>query len=69
MPDPHHPFSTEYIERSHPTEADEGEAQQSLSHTVADQPTDSTPLEPVIETKYGTGKPRRVVIRGKISRE
>jgi hypothetical protein len=70
MPDPEHLFSTEYTKGSRPTEADEGAVEQSLSQTVAVPPEGSTPLEHVIETKvYGTGKPRRVLIRGKISRE
>jgi hypothetical protein len=83
MPDPQHLFSSEYSEGSHPTEADEGsrpsprpteadegEAEQGLSQTGPGQPTDFTPLKFDIKPKiYGTGKPCRIVIRGKISRE
>ena len=42
----------------------------SSSQTIAVPSVSSPPLEHAIETKvYGTGKPRRVRIRGKISRE
>jgi hypothetical protein len=70
MPDPQNLFNTEYSRGSRPTEADESAVEPSSSQTIAVPSVSSLPLEQAIETKvYGTGKPRRVRIRGKISRE
>jgi hypothetical protein len=65
MPSQPEPFSAEYSKGFEPTQVDKGKVEQDLSQTTATEPLVA---KPVIETKiYGTGKPRRVVIRGKIS--
>jgi len=65
------PFSAEYRKGSEPTQADRGklEQQELPSSTAAEPAAEPIVAKPVdMETKiYGTGKPHRVVIRGKIS--
>lgn len=61
MPNPQSPFSSDYDRGSQST-TDPGQGH------IEGPPL--IPEEPVVNLQlYGTGKPRRVVIRGKISRE
>jgi len=66
-----HPFSAEYSKGSEPTQADRGTVEQDLPPTTAaEAAAEPIVFKPVdMETKiYGTGKPRRVTIRGKIAK-
>ncbi len=73
MPDP---FSTEYAPPAPTATAKEVVASKSVAQPL---PAEAAPLVPVTKagatpfgfnpTVYGTGKPRRVVIRGKIARD
>jgi len=64
------PFSAEYSKGSEPTQADRVKVERDLLSTIIAEPTaEPIGIKPVdMEIKiYGTGKPHRVVIRGKIS--
>jgi len=61
-----HPFSAEYSKGSEPTQADGGRVEQAVPATTAAEPAVVKPVD--METKiYGTGKPYRVMVRGRIS--
>lgn len=78
MPDPQSPFKSEYITGSQTTSpASEAgrrllptEGMTAASQTASVETAILPPVDQLIEAqRYGTGKPRRVLIRGRISRE
>ena len=67
MPDPHTPFTTDYVESS-PTSAPPAEMEKpALTTPFATDYGKSSSETPAEGKPYGTGKPHRIVIRGKIS--
>jgi hypothetical protein len=78
MPDQQSPFKSEYSKGSQTTSrpGEEGHRLPAAERTPGASQTASVetvilpPVDQLIEAqRYGTGKPRRVVIRGRISRE
>jgi hypothetical protein len=78
MSDPQSPFSSEYRKGGSQTGVPPSEAVRTPPREREIVPSQTTsaesailpPVNHLIETiRYGTGKPRRVVIRGKITRE
>lgn len=78
MPDPQSPFKSEYVKGSQttspPSEAGHrphpAEGPSAVSQTTSVDMQILPPVDKVLEVqRYGTGKPRRVLIRGRISRE
>lgn len=78
MPDPQPPFKTDYAGESqttsHPAKAgnrlEVNESGTVQSQTATVETMLLPPLERLLETaRYGSGKPRRVIIRGRISRD
>jgi hypothetical protein len=78
MPNPQLPFESEYAQSSQTTSRSEGAISRAPAVAgappISQTPTVSTGILPPLEQlihfqKYGSGKPRRVIIRASISHE
>lgn len=66
MPPQRPPFSNEYSQGSQTSATQEIEVRAPVGFTISTQRAGTASVS-VEHRRYGTGKPRRVVIRGKIS--
>jgi hypothetical protein len=69
MPNPNSPFSSEYVQVSGTAVSGIPLVTGMASSETSTNPPTKSPFGPMEAERYGTGKPKRVVMRGKITSE